>query len=192
MSASYLTLPKRREQAPGDLGGLYAVLSELVGEPFRFMRVSYGDELTIHFGDLRAAKSPKLNKQPYGAFILGTRGSPWLLKSESLVVSAGVPVDLAPSQFAEPISKDDLERRAFIEPESRVLAAIPFIVRPWNGYALQMTLSDGTKFLILPSLPQPDEEEIESLPELADWELISPRGQLSVGPELKWSFIPRG
>ena len=34
-------------------------------------RVSYGDELTLHFGDLRPARSPKLKAKPYGAYILG-------------------------------------------------------------------------------------------------------------------------
>ena len=35
-----------------DLPGLQANLAELVGEPFQFARISYGDELTLHFGDL--------------------------------------------------------------------------------------------------------------------------------------------
>jgi hypothetical protein len=66
----------RREQARSgkDLAGLMGYLTQLVGEPFRFSRVSYGDELTLHLGDLRPARSPKLKGKSYGAFILGVRG----------------------------------------------------------------------------------------------------------------------
>ena len=56
-----------------DMPGLEACLTQLVGEPFRFARVSYGDELTLHFGDLRPQRSPKLQQQ-YGTYVLGVQG----------------------------------------------------------------------------------------------------------------------
>jgi hypothetical protein len=72
--------------------GLSACLAPLIGEPFRFARVSYGDELTLHFGDLRPARSPKLKDKTYGSYVLGVRASLWLLKSgaEPIVVASGI------------------------------------------------------------------------------------------------------
>lgn len=50
------------DTAPDNLSDLQVYLAQLVGEPFRFARVSYGDELTLHFGDLRPSRSPKVGK----------------------------------------------------------------------------------------------------------------------------------
>lgn len=175
-----------------DLPSLHASLAPLVGEPFRFARVSYGDELTLHFGDLRPAKSPKLKKQLYGTYILGLRGSPWILKSgsEALVLTAGVLTSVGLDGLGKPLDKEELESGQFIDPESRVLAATPFVVKSVSGFGLELRMSDGSVLLILPTIPGPDEPEDEGLPELADWELLSPRGLLSAGPGLKWSFEP--
>ena len=76
MTTNQIDLRNVPRQSSDDFAGLQAILAQLVGEPFRFVRVSYGDEPTLHFGDLKPARSPKLHKQPYGAFILGLRGSP--------------------------------------------------------------------------------------------------------------------
>lgn len=190
MTPNLIDLRNVRRQSPDDFTGLQANLTPLVGEPFRLARVSYGDELTLHFGDLRPARSPKLKRQPYGAFILGLRGSAWILKagSEPLIVTAGVSVEITPAGLGQPLRKEDLESKRFIEPESRVLAAVPFIVRPAGAFGLQLRLSDGSALLVLPTPQEPVEPGDEALPELADWELLSPRGLLSAGPGLKWSF----
>ena len=192
MSTSLIDLRNISRQSSDDFSGLQTNLAQLIGEPFRFIRVSYGEELTIHFGDLRPARSPKLHKQLYGAFILGFRGSPWIIKvgSEPLILTAGICLDSVSAKFGKPISKEELESKQFIVPESRVLSAVPFIVKPVNTYGLQFRLSDGTSLLVLPTVSEPDEPEDESLPESADWELLSPLGLLSVGPELTWSFEP--
>ncbi len=192
MTTNLIDLRDVSRCSPNDLVALQAILAQLIGEPYRFARVSYGDELTLHFGDLRVARSAKLHKHLYGAFILGLRGSPWVLKagSEPLVVTAGVSWDFVAARFGKPISKEELETKQFIEPESRVLAAVPFVVKPVNAVALQIQLSDGSSLSVLPTLPEAEEPGEEELPELADWELISPRGLLSAGPGLKWSFQP--
>ena len=49
-------------------------------------------------------------------------------------------------------------------------------------------MSDGSSLVVLPTLPESDEAEDEELPQLADWELLTPRGLLSAGPNLEWSF----
>lgn len=192
MEANLVDLRQSQGPTYDDLPGLFAYLSQLVGEPFRFARVSYGDELTLHFGDLKPARSPRLKHQLYGALILGLRGSSWVLKSgsEPVVITAGLVLNPSSPTFGEPLRREDLEAGTFIEPESRVLAATPFVVKPIKGFGLQLRMSDGSTLLILPTLSEPGEPGDEELPELADWELSTPRGLLSAGPNLEWSFKP--
>jgi hypothetical protein len=194
MSTHLIDLRQARESSSDDLPGLVAQLAPLVGEPFRFVRVSYGDELTLHFGNLEPARNPKLKGKLYGAYILGMRASPWVLKSgtEPVVVNGGVLRDLSEGALGSPLRKEELESQRFIEPDSPVLTATAFSVKPVNGFGLQVRFSDGSTLLILPTIPEPDEPEDEGLPELADWELLGPRGLLNVGPGLKWSFEPSG
>src|SRR2546423_1423001 len=79
---------RQKPTAPGDdMGALRGSLAHLVGEPFRFLRVSYGDELTLHFGDVRSGRTRRTKDLHFGAYILGVRASGWLLKSDSFVVA---------------------------------------------------------------------------------------------------------
>ncbi|HVC95183.1 MAG TPA: hypothetical protein VND64_15920 [Pirellulales bacterium] len=193
METNLIDLRRAPKPSEGNLAGLSAFLAQLVGEPFRFARVSYGDELTLHFGDTRPARSPKLrHRLLYGAYILGLRSSPWVLKSgaEPVVLTTGVVLDPAGPAFGRPLTKEELEKGQFIEPEGRVVAATPFAVKPVEGFGLQLRTSDGSTLLVLPAIQEPDEPEDEGLPKLADWELSSPRGLLSAGPGLEWSFKP--
>ena len=192
MGTNLIDLRHGLEPSHDDLPGLFASLFQLVGEPFRFARVSYGDELTLHFGDLRPAHSPKLKHKPYGAYLLGLRRSSWVLKSgpEPVVMIAGVTLNPSLPAFGTPLSKEDLEAGEFIEPESRVLAATPFVVKPADRFGLQLRMSDGSTLLILPTIPEPDDSGDDELPQLSDWELSTPRGLLSAGPNLGWSFTP--
>jgi hypothetical protein len=192
MSEVILELRQDHRQLTDDVPGLQTYLAPLAGEPFRFARFSYGDELTLHFGDLRPARSPKLPGHFSGVYILGVRGSAWIIKSgsESLVVTAGVFLDSAAADLGKPLSKQDFEKNPVIAPESRTVEANPFPVKPINGFGLQIRFSDGSTLLILPTPPEADEPGDEELPELADWELLSPRGLLSAWPGLQWSFKP--
>src|SRR5262245_47472425 len=153
MDTNLIDLRPARRSTSDDLRGLEGYLAQLVGEPFRFARVSYGDELTLHFGDLRPAKSPKLKKQLYGAYLLGLRGSPWILKSGSAaqLLTAGVLTPPGPNGLGKPLRKEELESGEFIEPESRVMAATPFVVKSVNGFGLELRMSDGSVLLILRS-----------------------------------------
>jgi hypothetical protein len=114
-----------------------------------------------------------------------------------VIITAGVLHNTPPpafgkplSKFGNPLSKEELEAGKFIEPESRVLVATPFVVKPVEGFGLQLRMSDGSTLLILPTPPEPDQPGDEELPQLADWELSTPRGLLSAGPNLEWSFQP--
>ena len=192
MGTHLIDLRQTQKLSHDNVAGLSAYLAQLVGEPFRFARVSYGDELTIHFGDLRLARSPKLKHKSYGLSILGVRGSAWMLKSgsEAVIITSGMVSSPALAAIGQPLRKEDFEAATFLQPESRVLAAIPFVVNPVGGWGLQLRISDGSTFLVLPTSPEPEAPEDEGLPPLADWELATPRGLLSAGPDLDWSFTP--
>jgi len=166
----------------------------LAGEPFRFVRVSYGDELKVYFGDLEPARHPKLKGKLSGAYILGMRASPWVLKSgiQPVVVNGGVLRDPSEAALGTLLRKEELESQRFIEPDGRVLTATAFIVKPLNGFGLQVRFSEGSTHLVPPTIPETDEPEDEGLPELADWELLGLRGLPSAWPGLKWSFEPSG
>ena len=191
-TTNLIDLRQPRDAAPDNLPGLQTYLTQLVGEPFRFARVSYGDELTLHFGDLRPARSPKLKGRMYGAYVLGARGSPWALKSgtEPLVLTAGIDLGDVPSALGKPVSKEELEANPFIQPESRVLSVTPFEVKPVDGFGLEIRVSDESTLLLFPAVPEIEEPDDEALPQLADWELSSPGGLLSAGPGLVWSYKP--
>lgn len=175
-----------------DLAGLKAYLAQLVGEPFQFVRLSYGDEPTLHFGDLRAPRSPKLKSKLYGTYVLGLRASAWILKSRTRaeLITAGVLHDPLPPRFGQPVTRQELESGTIIAPQSRVQSATPFVVEPIGGMGLQLVMSDGSSLLALPQSPQPEASDEADLPELADWELLGPNGLLSAGPHLEWSFTP--
>jgi hypothetical protein len=107
-----------------------------------------------------------------------------------LAVTAGLFPDPLSADLGKLLSKQDFEKNPVIRAESRAVEAIPFPVKPINGFGLQLRFSDGSSLLILPTPPEEDDPEDEELPELADWELLSPRGLLSAWPGLKWSFQP--
>jgi hypothetical protein len=175
-----------------DLSGLKAYLAQLVGEPFQFIRISYGDEPTLHFGDLRPSRSPKLKNKLYGAYVLGLRASAWILKSLSRaeLITAGVLHDPLPPGFGQPVTRQELEDGGIMAPLSRVQSATPFVVEPAGGFGLQLVMSDGSSLLVLPRSPQSEESDEADLPELADWDLLGPHGLLRAGPHLEWSFEP--
>ena len=193
MTPNLIDLRQAPAASSDNLPALQAYLAPLVGEPFRFARVSYGDELTLHFGDLRPARSAKLKDKLYGTYILGVRGSSWILKSgsEPLVLTAGIDLDNLPGTIGKPLSKEELEANPLMQPESRVLSATPFVVKPVAGFGLQLRVSDGSSLLIFPTVPETEADEgVAADLVVADWELLSPAGLLSANPDLKWSFQP--
>lgn len=192
MTANRIDLRQERKAAPDTPPELQTYLAQLVGEPFRFARVSYGDELTLHFGDLRPARSPKLKGHLYGSYLLGVRSSAWLLKTGGalLVSAAEADTDALPNDLGRSVRKGDIEANPLIRPDSRVLLASPFLIEPALGFGLQLRLSDGSTLYVQPSPPGADDADGDTLPELADWELASPSGLLSAGPGPVWAFKP--
>lgn len=183
-----LTLPVDQADQVESLG---SYLQLLTAEPFQFSRWSYGDELTLHFGELLNSTSAKRAGKKNGSYILRVRGSLWMLKS----AAGRMTLNLLREQIEVPehavaVTKDMLEIEPLIKPGSRVLNAVPFKADLTGAYGLQVLTSDGGVFVVLPD--HEEEESGEDLPDLADWELFSPHGLLSAGPGPKWSFKPKG
>jgi hypothetical protein len=190
MITSITNTHEPRQQLSPDLLGMAGHLLRLIGEPFKLARVSYGDELTLHFGELRRARSQNLKDKMYGAYILGVCASSWLIKSDCgpLILTDGALAQTALEAIGTPTSKESLESNPVIEPETRVLSATPFVVKASNGFGLHVQMSDSSSFLILPSPSEPDEPEDEGSTPLEDWELVCSQGVLKAGPGLVWSF----
>jgi len=180
----------RQSQSSEEISDLQAHLAQLDGEPFCFLRVSYGDELTLHFGRLHSGISPKTKHRQFGDYVLGVRASRWLLKSDEFLVA---PADvlahstILPSAFRN-ITKEELESGTFIGAGSRVLSVTAFVVKQLKAIGLQMVFSDGTALVVLPSERGPDDQEKSGTPELADWDLLTPSGQVSAYPGPRWGF----
>ena len=132
--------------ATGDLPGLQAVLiQQLVGEPFLFACLSYGDELVLHFGIPREYTLPRFGMQTEGSHILSVRGSAWLLKSgtKPLAAWAGPLPEGSPEPTGQPLDKESLEAGVLIEKDACIATAGPFLLAGVDAYGLQVLLSDG-------------------------------------------------
>jgi hypothetical protein len=177
-----------------DLPSLRSYLSQLVGEPFLFARVSYGNEFMLHFGAPLEVSNPKLRNRTKGSYILAARGSAWLLKAGTMpaVVEAGMVPFYELSPPYHPISAVDLERGQFVLPGARVVAAEPFVSSPTGHFGLLLSFTDGSSFTVTPT-PWEAEIDEEGAPEvtpvIADWELLTPHGRyLWVGPGRRWGY----
>jgi hypothetical protein len=175
-----------------------AHLLQLVGEPYLFLRRSYGDELVLHFGE-RVQGAPRKAKHGEFRYERGTcslhlRGSAWVIKSGQVpaVLSGGL-VDEIGKALGEPLRPSNVETEASIAPGARVTAVIPFRVErpPVDGIGVRIDLSDGSTVVVIPTPDEPQESPPEgtTLYEMADWELQTPHGTLQVGPGLKWHFV---
>jgi hypothetical protein len=176
-------------------------LLQLVGEPFLFVRRSYGDEVVLHFGDrmLGPARTTKYGEFRYehGTYSLCLRGSAWVIKAghSPSVITGGLQADLG-EVLGEPTRPANVATEVTMTPGARVTAVIPFPVErpPVKGIGVRIELSDGSSVIAVPTPDEPHEPAPEgaTLYEIADWELRTPHGTLQIGPGMKWHFaIPR-
>jgi hypothetical protein len=176
-----------------DLPGLQALLAaQLVGEIYLSAGLGYADELRMHFGTPREYTLPRFGKRTAGSHVLSLRGSAWVLKPgqwDMAIMSGLIPGNVPPA-FGQPLSREDWASGAFAEPGSPVHRATPFLHVPVGGIGLQLILSNGTQLTVFPTSPEPDQPGDENLPPLADWELLTPRGFLRVGPGTGWEYEP--
>jgi hypothetical protein len=157
---------------------LRAVLNQLVGLPFLFARASYEEELTLHFGEARPMKHPKLRHVLEGTYIVRTRDSGWVLSRDDSAV-----VMIAPGE--RPTAEDFRARLVYFSEAqgATVTSADPSVVSKDGfepAYALSLFLSDRWWVSIEPALERPRSED-----EVADWEVFTPQGVLLAGPGLK-------
>jgi hypothetical protein len=180
-------------QTTDDLPRLQAVLvQQIVGEPFLFARLSYADELVLHFGTPREYTLPRCGKRMEGSHILSVRGSAWLLKSGTSPLAAwngSFPEDF-PEPTGERLRTKSLEGGALVTTDARVVATGLFALAKAGGHGLEVRLSDDSRLVVFPTPAEPDQPGDTDLPELADWELLSPGGLLKVGPGHKWEYSP--
>ncbi len=165
------------------------VLKQFVGLPFLFARPSYGEELTLHFGNEQPMKHPKLRHLMEGTHIVTTRLSGWAW-------SDGNNHTIAMMTPGETISADDLRERCSHFAVARgalVSKAITQVLRAEGGaptLTLGLFLSVDQRqevcpepkwlFSIEPMLRHDADDD-----EVADWEVFTPEGALLVGPGLK-------
>ena len=168
-----------------DLEGLRAYLRQLVGQPFLHFRFSYGDELTLHFGQPRNYRSAKLKHLPKGSYIVGARASSWEIVSPPVVIFPSREGGAPSRSRRKPITPQELEAASFVQRGARVLFAEPWGLPSSLGVVL--ALSDGSSLVIDPA----SAEKPTPKGDIADWEVFTPYDRcLRVGPGMRWSYLP--
>lgn len=184
------------EEKATDLRVLQAYLQQLIGQPFLHFRFSYGDELSLHFGQPRPYESPRMKHLFKGSYILGTRASRWYLRSESHAAVVIGSDEFLPPQAStlRVLTKQELESGELVQRGARIVVAsgIPLAgASPGtalSSYGLTLSLSDGSSLVIAPEAAASVAPEEEAS---ADWELFTPYERyLRVGPGLQWSYLP--
>lgn len=152
------------------------IMSGLIGKTCWKARLSYGDELSLHFGDKRPYSSPRMAGKYKGSWILGTRATQWRLdkghgygvKAHQQIVSSESPLE----EIRDKIHVLENERVTFLGD------AIPLNYFPpsrfcfSNGYQLSLNIC------------------VPNDPELAYYELFTPNNMLlKVGGATPWSYI---
>jgi hypothetical protein len=189
------------ESTNGNLAGLEVYLQQIVGEPFLFLRQSYGDELTLHLGTPCEAASPKLRRRLRGSYVLSLRASSWRFVSGSQLVLALADPKNEPGEVFGPSPAPDsfhptqvelaeLEKHPPIAPGARVESARPFLVDYFFGIGLFLVFEDQSRLTVRPAAGDAA-DSTEDVPEIADWELFTPHGRyLRVGPGTRWAYLP--
>src|SRR5579883_3104434 len=129
-----------------DLSELNALLQQVVGQPFLFFRVSYGDELRLHLGDVKCYSSPKMQGRTRGSYIIGARASSWIVVSapRHLLATSGDGGSGRPETpaTARAVDLKTIETGGFITPGSIVTSAGADRSAP--GLSFQLRCSDGS------------------------------------------------
>jgi hypothetical protein len=190
---------KETRRECSDLSDLNALLKQLVGQPFLFFRISYGDELRLHLGVMQGYSNPKMQNLTRGSYIVGARGSSWIVFSAPRHVlatsgDAGSGRSETPAT-ARSVDIKTIETGGFITAGSIVTTAGADRSAP--GFSLQLRFSDGSTAYIRP-MPGPDEVEpggeeaatdVGAM-EIPDWEVLTPHQRiLKVGPGPRWNYL---
>jgi hypothetical protein len=172
---------------------LHSLLRQLMGQPFLFFRVSYGDELTLHLGEARSYSHPRMKGRLKGSYILSARASHWYLRPDSEPSMLVGTVDSEPdaSYIGSRLDIRAIESRPIVEPGS-VVASVD-VLPSARGFGLMLSLSDRSTLIVLPAPPSPSVEgegEAAEGDDLPDWEIFTPHDRyLRVGPGPRWSYL---
>ncbi len=180
-----------------DLDGLRALVKQLVGQPFRFFRISHGDELRLHLGELRESPNPRMRGRSKGSHVIATRASSWIIYSarKRVLMSDEALDDPALDGAAKGrIELKSIERGDYVAPDSLVTSVRTD--RAPGGFALRLGFSDDSTIYISPESPSsedPPGDDAESSEELegaiTDWEVMTPHQRiLKVGPGERWNY----
>ena len=166
-------------KSPEDMGDLEAILNRLVDLPLLAVRTAYGQELRLDFGQSVPFRSPLLAGRVRGAWVLGTRASPWRV--------------MRSNEFAADAQQDANE----MDLAELVGATVTRARVSYPDLDLTLSFDGGTAFTVSVDRDENDHDENdhdendhdESI--LSAWELFTPdRLVLTVGPGRRWSLTP--
>jgi len=149
-----------------DLRIVHTIVDRLLCETCWQAKFSYGDELTLHFGDRVSYAQSSMANLEKGSWILGTRGTNWQLSRASHCI---VNSDATPEIMRENVRQI----------EGLALTALDI---NYPSLGLILTFEEQLQLSVLPCLA--DDEY-----ELPYWELFTPEHYvLKVGSRLTWSY----
>ena len=183
-----------------DVADLQALLKQLIGQPFQFFRVAYGDELRLHLGTFRDYANSKLRNRPRGSYVIGARASSWMVASATksvLLASDNVQVRAPEGSIktAKQVDIKKIEGDGYITPGAVVVGVMSH--QSPHGFTLQLAFADGSTAFAAPNpetyeyVPDGDRatDEVAEM-EISDWEILTPHSRvLRVGPGARWCYV---
>jgi hypothetical protein len=173
-----------------DLGLLQLFVGALVHEPCLRIRLAYGNELKLHFGEPQVVRNQKFGEELRGSWVLAVRASAWrcYLRPTATGLFAGFwprtarPVkQFSPEEMTAAVGKLAGQRVTAVDPIWWHTPARPSI-------GLILNFADGSVFEVVPVGGEHDDPADEPLP---DWELFTPfKTFVSAGPGPAWSNQP--
>jgi len=151
-----------------DLEKLEEITSEIIDKVCWEASFSYGDELDLHIGAKIPYKHKFFTGKKKGEWILGSRGTDWLLYSnkEKIVSSEDDP--------------DVMREKVKIIENTKI---VNFRTN-YPDLSLTVNFSNGCELTIIPNT-----EEDDKYDDISYWELFTPYDMvLEVGPGKKWSY----
>ena len=159
------------------------ITRKIIGETCCQIDFSYGDELQLDFGEMRAYSHPELTHLAKGSWQLSTRATEWILKHNNKFLISDI----------DNYNRIELEMFPFTwnssESKTQVLETVKQLehkklnnlVVDEVSMGLTLFFEDDYQFVLKPNL-QDDSD-------LAYWELITPNEQvLAVGPKFFWEY----
>jgi hypothetical protein len=142
------------------------IKTQLTKEICHQITFSYGDELTLDFGEMSAYNHPKLAHLCKGSWQLGTRATQWNLRQNNVVL-------ISSAQLID--SKDQIREEMLQKLQNKKLD--DFVIDA--SMRLTLVFEDNYQFIL-----EPDLEDDSGL---AHWELWMPTEEvLTVGPGYLW------